>query len=77
MKSSIFKILALILGLCIILAGISSCTKKDKTHLPEKLGTPVLTLNENMAQWTEIENAEHYSICVDGTISEVGSNILC
>lgn len=44
---------------------------------PKKLDQPVVSLQDNIAQWEHVENAEKYEINIDGTLYFLDSKISC
>lgn len=72
-----------VLGLCFILPCfflLSACTKTPPTEPEEpaepiKLNAPVVSLNDNIASWTSVDNATSYEVWIDSNTNTISITI--
>ena len=69
------KILGLLLVISLVLGVISGLSACGLIESGDKLDTPSLTLNGNIAMWTSVENASGYEIGLNGETKSVGKGV--
>ena len=69
---------SLLIVVCIILSaliGLTSCDESPLGTKPPKLSAPIVTLNDNVASWEAVANADKFEISIDGELSYVESSV--
>ena len=69
---------SLLIVVCIILSaliGLTSCDESPLGTKPQKLSAPIVTLNDNVASWGAVTNADKFEISIDGDLSFVENSV--
>lgn len=73
MKNVTILVIIVLVLLCAMLSGCEENTPAptDSVVVSNKLGTPVLQLNENVVTWEWIDNADYYAVFINGVWQKV------
>ena len=69
---------SLLIVVCIMLSaliGLTSCDESPLGTKPQKLSAPIVTLNDNVASWGAVANADKFEISIDGDLSFVENSV--
>ena len=72
MKKKLSTLSFVVLVTLLIFSGLIACNNSTS---PQKLTTPIVTLNDNVATWEANTNADRFEISLDGTLSYVENSM--